>query len=206
MQKTSWNLRHLFRSGPVSGLCCVIPLLASWGHSRSTYDHKPAEIIQWPQDRSFFSLCQTHTPILSPPPPFTSDCFFHLCVCHLLSPISLLFHFTSLNTFSHFSSLSLALHTILGLSLTSRTLIQFRSFLLISLSLTLSYKHTQLSVCRAEQSRRKWILEGQFNMTGLGLREDCSADPCLHKCAWVCAYFWQRPHLMMLLVSLTDGS
>ena len=150
------------------------------------------------------SLSNTHTyplPLLLPPTVFS------ISVSVTYSPPSLCFFiFTSLNTSSHFSSLSLALRTLLGLSLTSRTLIQFRSFLLISLSLTLSYKHTQLSVCRAEQSRRKWILEGQFNMTGPGLREDCSADLGLHKCAWVCAYFWQRPHLMMLLVSLTDGS
>lgn len=43
-------------------------------------------------------------------------------------------------------------------------------------------------------------------MKGLRLREDCTADLCVHKHACVCAYFWQRPHLIMLLVSLTDGS
>lgn len=145
------------------------------------------------------------SPLTPLPPPFASHCFsISVSVTHS-SPVSV-FSFTSLNTFSQFSSLSLSLYICFSVFLFPCAPWSNSIPLYLFPSSWYSHKHTLLLVCRAEQSCRKWILEGQFNMTGLGLREECTADLCVYKSAWVCAYFWQRPHLMMLLVSLTDGS
>lgn len=141
-------------------LCCVIPPFSSWGRPNSAYRHK----ISWmPVLSLLYLLWSPHT-------------VFHLCFCHSISAVTLCFHFNTLIQF-----------LILSLSICLHNPAHPESSLLIFLVLTLYNKYTQLSVIRAQQSCRKWILKGQFHMSGWRAYR------------WLCYYFWVR----LLLASST---
>lgn len=119
----------------------------------------------WPHGGDHFQIMITNllenktasTESLSLSLPSLFQLFLSLILLHLFS----LLNHLSYQLHSVFQSPSLSLHT--HASLMHHDLI----LLLISLIAVL-VQQKLLTVCRAQQSHRKWISRGQFNMSGPG--------------------------------------